>query len=390
MRRSARCCVAFSKKRNSMNRKWLVYLTVPLTLAWVTPAGAVASAKLYQSQAYVYGRFEARIQFAPGNGVVSSFFLWKAGSEVSGAYWNELDFEKLGVDCHLQTNVLYGTAPVADHAQTPAVGGDLCAQYHTYAFEWTPTSIGFLVDGVETRRETGAAATAFAQNATAGMQMHFNIWPGDASFGGIFDPAVMPVRQYISWVQYLSYANDTFTLQWREEFNSTTLPSGWFAGNWASPKNLSTHTPANVGLVGGIAVLSLTADGATGFTGVPPANNATGGTSDAGAGGTGTGTTNSSAPATGGLSAGAASAIGGTAGGGVSSSSVGGGASFTQASSSASGTTGESGCSCKVPAGSRAADGADLLALVVGTVLASRRQRRFLRVAERVKRDRQT
>jgi len=37
----------------------------------------VQSAEFYRTQADFYGRFEARIRFAPGEGVVSSFFLWK-------------------------------------------------------------------------------------------------------------------------------------------------------------------------------------------------------------------------------------------------------------------------------------------------------------------------
>jgi endo-1,3-1,4-beta-glycanase ExoK len=69
-----------------MKRAWLAGLVLPLTVSWATPAGAVASAELFRSQAQVYGRFEARIRFAPGDGVVSSFFLWKTGSEVTGAY----------------------------------------------------------------------------------------------------------------------------------------------------------------------------------------------------------------------------------------------------------------------------------------------------------------
>jgi endo-1,3-1,4-beta-glycanase ExoK len=81
-----------------MKHALLAGLVVPLTLGWVTPADAVASAELLHSQAQVYGRFEARVRFASGDGVVSWFFLWKTGSEVSGAYWNELDFEKVGAD----------------------------------------------------------------------------------------------------------------------------------------------------------------------------------------------------------------------------------------------------------------------------------------------------
>jgi hypothetical protein len=284
-----------------------------LTLA--AEASAVAGAELYQTQTYTYGRFEARVRFAAGDGVVSSFFLWKPGSEVAGTFWNELDFEKLGADCHLQTNPLYGL-PVVDHSERAMLDADLCGEYHTYTFEWTPSYIAYLVDGVELRRDGEETAAAFAENAASGMQIHFNIWPGDASFGGNFDPAIMPVHQYVSWVQYSSFADDGFTLEWREEFDGSTLPSGWALGNWPSPKNLSTHQPANVAFTTGIAALSLTADDATGLVGTPPPDPATGSgaapNAMAGAGGSGAG----DEPGTGG-SGGVAevpSAAGGSAG----------------------------------------------------------------------------
>src|SRR3954468_7682115 len=77
---------------------------------------AVGSAELYSSQAYGYGRFEARARLAAGDGVVSSFFLWKDGSEKAGTFWNELDFEKLGADCHVETNAIYGN-PNTNHSK---------------------------------------------------------------------------------------------------------------------------------------------------------------------------------------------------------------------------------------------------------------------------------
>ncbi len=78
------------------------------------PAGAVRSAELYTNEAYAYGRFEARVQRALGDGVVSSFFLWKEGSDVAGTLWNELAFETLRADCELETNALSG-APEMSH-----------------------------------------------------------------------------------------------------------------------------------------------------------------------------------------------------------------------------------------------------------------------------------
>src|SRR3569623_3561006 len=65
-------------------------------LAVLAPRAALAvqSAEIYRTDPYFYGRFEARLRFAPGEGVVSSFFLWKAGSS-STPSWNELDYEKV-------------------------------------------------------------------------------------------------------------------------------------------------------------------------------------------------------------------------------------------------------------------------------------------------------
>jgi endo-1,3-1,4-beta-glycanase ExoK len=235
-------------------------------------AGATASAELYRLDTQLYGRYEARIRFAPGSGVVGSFFLWKPGSDAPGAFWNELDFEALGIDCHLQTNSIYGQ-PKANHEQVSAIPGGICALYHDYRFEWTPTYIAWAVDGQEIRRDTGAAATAYSQNATGGLAFHFNIWPGDASFGGNFNPAILPVSYYISWVQYSSYvSNGTFQVAWREEFDGAALPASWAAGNWASPKNLSIHNARNIGFVNGIAILSMTTDTALGPSVTPPAD----------------------------------------------------------------------------------------------------------------------
>ncbi len=76
---------------------------------------------------------------------------------------------------------------------------DPCGGFHVYSYEWLPDSITWFVDGTQIRQETGAAASAYADNAPNGMQLHFNIWPGDASFGGNFSTSILPVHQYIDW-----------------------------------------------------------------------------------------------------------------------------------------------------------------------------------------------
>lgn len=314
---------------------------IAATLFGLPSALGMASAELYYTKAYQYGRFDARIQYAPGDGVVSSFFLWKDGSDAAGAYWNELDYEKNGANCAMQINNIYGN-PKTQHQQTPSLGA-ICTGYHDYRFEWTPTYIAWVVDGKEIRRDTGAAATAYAQNATAGMTIHFNIWPGNSSFGGNINNTTLPVHQYISWVEYASYDNGNFTVQWHEDFQGSSVPSGWAVGNWSSPFNLSTHNPQNVGFVNGIAVLSLTADNATGNPGTPPADSEAGGSGGAagssGAGGA-SGTGGSAAGGT--VAAGAGGAVG--AGGKPAAGGSGGGAGGASGSGpGAGGSTGSGG-----------------------------------------------
>ena len=278
-------------------------------------AFAVSSAEFYKSAPHGYGRVEARIRFAAGDGVVSSFFLWKNGSEIAGTFWNELDFEKLGADCHVETNAIYGN-PSTNHNQTAGLGADPCGAYHTYAYEWTPDAIVWSVDGMELRRETGATAMAFADNASAtGMQIRFNIWPGDASFGGNFSPSILPVHQYVDWVQFSSFENGAFTMQWREDFDGSALPSGWLTANWGSPKNLSTHNPANVNLVNGFLVLSLTADDALGPAGAMPG--------DSGGAGGAAGSSSGGAGPTGGTGGASPGGSSGTSGGGQQAGSAG-------------------------------------------------------------------
>ena len=299
-------------------------------------ASATQSAELYRTQAYFYGRFEARVRFAPGEGVVSSFFLWRDGSS-STTSWNELDYEKINATCKLQTNIWTGKGTQSSQINTPTF--NICSDYHTYAFEWTPDYISWLIDGKEIRKVTGASVNEYTQNASQGMSMHFNVWAGNSTFGGTLDPSTLPVQEFISWTQYSSYANGAFQMQWREDFDGSSLPSDWAAGDWASPYNLSTHNPSNVTVGNGVVALSMTADNATGYTGTPPADS-----SDSGSSGSG------GAAATGGSSgsgSGGAAASGGTSGSGGASARGGapasGGKSGGSGGAGSGGTTGSGG-----------------------------------------------
>lgn len=304
----------------------------------VASAAVVQGAELYKTDAYFYGRFEARIRYAPGEGVVSSFFLWKDGSS-STTSWNELDFEKINSACRLQTNLWSGTGTQSQQINTPTF--DICADYHTYGIEWTPDYIAWVIDGNQVRKETGAKVMEYTKNASQGMQMHFNLWQGDSSFGGTLNTSTLPVHQFISWAQYSSYSNGAFKMEWREDFNDTTVPTGWGVGTWMAPLNHSMHNAANVSIANGIAVMSMTAENMTGYSDTPPADPAGGGTpGTGGAAGTG-GMMGAGGKGSGGASTGGAGSGGtGTGSGGSASSGSGGSASSGSGGSASSGSGG--------------------------------------------------
>lgn len=101
-----------------------------------------------------YGRVRARVKFAHGSAVVSGlvgiYTPWPADN------WNELDIEQLGVrpaSVQFNTMVYRGPLPAPRVPVTPsadpyshALAFDATADFHTYAFEWTPEGAFFSVD----------------------------------------------------------------------------------------------------------------------------------------------------------------------------------------------------------------------------------------------------
>ena len=214
-------------------------------------AAATQSAELYRTQAYFYGRFEARVQFAPGEGVVSSFFLWRDGSS-STTSWNELDFEKINSDCRLQTNIWTGKGNAErgdQHAlvqylqRLPHVRVRVDAGLHRLVDRRHADPEG---DGRQRHRihaervpghgdplqHLGRATRASEETSTRRSCPCANTSAGPST------RRTRTARSRCSGAK-----------------SSTAAPrraAGW-SGNWTSPLNHSTHNPANVSFVNGIA-----------------------------------------------------------------------------------------------------------------------------------------
>ncbi|GAB4108896.1 MAG: hypothetical protein OHK0022_61150 [Roseiflexaceae bacterium] len=112
--------------------------------------------------------------------------------------WDEIDIEILGKDTtKMQTN--YYTNGVGGHETMIDLGFDAALDFHTYAFEWTPTSIKWYVDGVLVHSENGSRGPL----PTHAGKLMMNIWPGIGvdSWLGPFNYSG-PLSQQVDWVRY--------------------------------------------------------------------------------------------------------------------------------------------------------------------------------------------
>ena len=292
-------------------------------------------AEIFTKTQYQFGRIEVRMRTARGGGILSTFFTYKPGSEGAGVAWEEIDIEVFGKGngTAFQSNILVGN-PRMGSEQVHETGGSLADKYHTYTIEWTPTSVVWLLDGVETRRTTGGQANQL----TNPHNFRFNLWASDvSSWAGAFESASLPQYQYVNWIRYYRYEAGAFVLDWSDDF--TTLDAArWSKADWTFDGNLVDFDPNNAVVKDGTLVLCLTAEGQGCTPTVPPdpsGSGGTGGTAQGGAAGTnggGTGGTGGAGGAGGASSAGASGAggLGGApGGGGVANGGAGAGGALT-------------------------------------------------------------
>jgi len=166
-----------------------------LTLNKDAQKGSVpfAGGEYRTNDTYSYGLYQVSMRPAKNPGIVSSFFVYTGPSDNNP--WDEVDIEFLGKDTtKVQFN--YFTNGEGHHEYVYDLGYDASTTYHTFAFDWQPTYIAWLVDGVEVHRAT----TNIPSHAGKIMM---NLWPGigvdlwlDAYDG------VMPLIASYDWMSY--------------------------------------------------------------------------------------------------------------------------------------------------------------------------------------------
>ncbi|WP_062058450.1 glycoside hydrolase family 16 protein [Cellvibrio sp. OA-2007] len=234
-------------------------------------------AEIYSSDSYLYGRFEMRMRVAKASGVLSTFFTYKNGSEVGNTFWEEIDIEVFGKNnaTQWQSNIILGSSrPTIHTEQVHTANTSLADAYHTYVLEWTPDYVAWYLDGVEVRRITG---TSTVTSLTNPQSLRFNLWSHESvAWVGAWDDAVLPVYQFINYIEYKPYnaTTKTFESGWRDDFNSFDS-ARWGKANWTFDMNRVDFAPENVVVKNGILVLALTKENATGFSGTPPTDEPT-------------------------------------------------------------------------------------------------------------------
>lgn len=231
-------------------------------------------AELYSLQGFLHGRMEMRMRMIRGSGLLSTFFTYKNGSEIAGTTWEEIDIEVFGKDDAKawQSSIITGN-PRTTSEQVHSVPSSLADGFHTYTLEWTPEYVSWSIDGVLVRKTEGGQVSSLINP----QSLRFNVWSSESTgWVGVLDEAALPAYQFVNWIKYYRYENGQFVLDWTDDFDSLNS-SRWAKGNWTFDTNRVDFDPANAVVQDGMLVLAITREGATGFSGVVPADEAGGG-----------------------------------------------------------------------------------------------------------------
>jgi endo-1,3-1,4-beta-glycanase ExoK len=152
------------------------------------------------------GKFLVSARIAPGFGVVSTFFAFHDFFQDFAAQdWNEIVIESSApsrID-FIYTRKNPSLPGGKDRVPlTDSVPFDATAGFHIYGFEWTPTEVRFLVDGIV--EQSLSADVAGSLNRPKRMVM--SAYPSTRlAPSRSFDPSVLPVEAWYDWIEVYSY-----------------------------------------------------------------------------------------------------------------------------------------------------------------------------------------
>ncbi len=120
------------------------------------------SARLLTSGTFTqaYGRYEARIQIPRGQGIWPAF--WMLGDDLGSVGWPQSGEIDIMENVGKEPNTVHGTLHGPGYSGGAGVGGaytigqPFANGFHTFAVDWSPTSITWSVDGVNYQTKSTA------------------------------------------------------------------------------------------------------------------------------------------------------------------------------------------------------------------------------------------
>jgi beta-glucanase (GH16 family) len=155
---------------------------------------------------FVCGKFLVRSRIAPGFGLASTFFGFHDFFQNASAQdWNEIVMESSAPSRIDLVYTLENPALPNGKERVPAtenVAFDQAADFHVYGFEWTPTEVRFLVDGVPLL----TLPEGIAKDLTRPKRIVMSAYPSTRlAPNRSFDPAVLPAEAWYDWIEVYRY-----------------------------------------------------------------------------------------------------------------------------------------------------------------------------------------
>lgn len=250
-----------------MNQKSLIFALFLGLSGALYAQETVTGAQVLTHENYLYGRFEVAMQSAPGNGIVSSFFLynWDIGCNWP-AENNEIDIEMTGNDEDLHFTTHYpGPWFFSDEYEVEYNPHEEMVEY---AIEWVPGTVRWYIEDelVYTQNES------FVDDLIHPMRVFMNLWVANAvNWVGPWDPAVLPRSSHYDFVKVYNYTPGTgdagtgnnFTLDFEDHFDGDALnPDIWEITDFGDFEgNLAGFYQQNVSVADGLLTLTLNEPG---------------------------------------------------------------------------------------------------------------------------------
>lgn len=174
-----------------------------------------------------YGRYEVRMKSAPGgtNNFLHTMFVYRAPAYL---LWREIDIElTASPQNNFISNLIVAPAGtrvwnggIEDSTRTYPYGGnggealpggfDTSTDFHTYAFEWLPTSVKWFIDGKLVRVKLDGQGKNNLVIPKESTKIIMNMWVfGNKDLGG-GDPAnnVYPIIGEYDWFRYYRWNDE--------------------------------------------------------------------------------------------------------------------------------------------------------------------------------------